>query len=803
MWTHIFASFVCNDPYELYLPLLGPPGSAAAPPGVAPPGVALGQGPPALGGPRQLPPNWQTPANMPNFNFNAPVIRLGTQSGKPLDSPVGGRRDNAAMPARRGLGMDRDGDRRDGPQQVIPPSREEIARTIFVGNIPDGVGGDEGMERILETAGKLVRWTRATDANNKPQTFGFAEFADAQSLETAAEIFKDVQVPTKRQKPGEAKKEDDDEEVETTKLHVMVDDASIKYAEEWSRTRNEDENTVQFRLDTAKEALSQVIASFFNPPNMPQMEYNGDTMMQDAPAQDGEGVEVAFVNLTTGEDELADIPAEMREIVAAEIAAFRDRSNQRDRERLRKEEEIEAEERRRSGRRTSPPPSAPTGPGGANGIPLGPRAERGVQGAPSGPKGSQFPRDYQGGVNFVNGGAINGGVYVNREDDDDSASDSEIERRRKKKRDEELDDAYQKQLSRWLKLESRTVSSLGRSSDRVKNQEAEQQAARDAQAKQLAEFDDDHEASTKRHIYYRDHGEYMREREKVREREIKEDSTDRQQEHREMAAQSRQREHARGQADAFLDQQAEELMQVHEQREPAAQFKISLGAAAKKLEQTAAPRRTAADVENLLEDEEPTDQAGSKKRTLIPINFDAAVRANLTSEEVEEAQRQLARDIPSDKEGLWKWSVSWSHLPEKNIDKDIRDWTANKALELTGLQDEDLVEAVVNHLRKKGGPQALVEDLEPVSTFIAVSLSVTLLINFAGSRRRSRVPRQEALAHGHLLQRDGEARHQISVSFTPSGHRELSSVHPRQLNTLDLIRRRSKKKRKSLYNTGE
>jgi RNA-binding protein 25 len=737
------------------LTVLGPPGGAA-PPGVAPPGVALGQGPPALGGPRALPSGWQPPANMPNFNFNAPVIRLGTQGGKPLDSPAGGRRDNASMPARRGLGMDRDGDRRDVIQQVIPPSREEIARTIFVGNIPDGVGGDEGMERILETAGKLVRWIRATDANNKPQTF---EFADAQSLETAAEIFQDVQVPTTRQKPGEAKKEEG-EEVETTKLQVMVDDASIKYAEEWSKTRNEDENTVQFRLDTAKEALSQVISSFFNPPNAPQ-EYGGDTTMQDAPAQDGD-VEVAFVNLATGEDELADIPAEMREIVAAEIAAFRDRSNQRDRERLRREEEVEAEERRRSGRRTSPPPTAPTGPGSTNNIPLGPRADRGVQGAPSGPKGSQFPRDYQGGVSFVNGGAVNGGVYVSREDDDDSASDSEIERRRKKKRDEELDDAYQKQLSRWLKLESRTVSSLGRSSDRVKNQEAEQQSARDAQAKQLQEFDDDLEASTKRHLYYRDHGEYMREREKVREREAKEDSIDRQQESREMAAQNKQREQARGEADAFLEEQAEEIMRTQEHHEPAAQFKISLGAAAKKLEKTAAPRRTAADVENLLEDEEPNDQAGSKKRTLIPINFDAAIRANLTEEEIAEAQRQLARDIPSDKDGLWKWPVSWSHLPEKNIDKDIRDWTANKALELTGLQDEDLVEAVVAHLRKRGGPQALVEDLEPVSFLIGCVSTKWSVNEMTGPRRRSGIFGQEALAYGHLLQRDGEERHQIS-----------------------------------------
>ena len=644
-----------------------------------------------------------------------------------MDSPVGGRREGAPNSARRGLGMDRDGGR-EPIQQVIPPSREAIARTIFVGNIPDGVGGDEGMVRILETAGKLERWQRVTDANNKPQTFGFAEFADAQSLETAAEIFKDVQVPTKRQKPGEAKKKkteeegeageeaEEGEEVEKTNLQFKVDDASIKYAEEWSKTRNEDENTVQFRLDSAKEALAGVLASLFNPPNLSANEYGIDAAMQDAPEQDGD-VEVAFVNLTTGEDELADIPAEMREIVAAEIAAFRDRSNQRDRERLRREEEVEAEERRRSGRRTSPPPSAPTGPGGggANGIPLGPRAERGVQGAPSGPKGSQFPRDYQGGVNFVNGGAVNGGNYMSREDDDDSASDSEIEARRKKKRDEELDEAYQKQLSRWLKLESRNVSSLERESDRVKNQEAEKQAARDAQAKQLAEFDDDLEASSKRHIYYHDRGAYMRERERVREKEVKEDNADRRQEESELAAQNRQEEAARGQADAFLDQQAEELMRTQEQNEPAAQFKISLGGAAKKLEKTAAPaRRTVADVENLLEDEEPTDVVTTKKRTLIPINYNAAIRANLTEEEIVEAQAELARSIPYDKASLWEWKVAWDHLPSKHVDKELRDWTAKKALELTGLQDEDLVDSVVGHLRKRGSPQALVDDLELV-----------------------------------------------------------------------------------------
>jgi hypothetical protein len=123
---------------------------------------------------------------------------------------------------RRGLGSDMRGDQRGQGQQdrmahLVPPTREEIARTIFIGNITDGVGGDEGLERILRTAGGLRRWTRATDADGKPCKFGFAEFEDAESLETAAEIFKDVEVPTKRQT---GPKKEDGEEVEMSKLLV-------------------------------------------------------------------------------------------------------------------------------------------------------------------------------------------------------------------------------------------------------------------------------------------------------------------------------------------------------------------------------------------------------------------------------------------------------------------------------------------------------------------------------------------------------------------------------------------------------
>jgi hypothetical protein len=136
---------------------------------------------------------------MPNINFSAPVIRLGTGPSKP-STPLsaGGRRESEApMSAggRAGLGMDaqREAQRqalRESMMSLVPPTKEEIVRTIFVGGITEGAGGDEGIERILSTAGRLRRWDRATDADGKQCSFGFAQYDDAESLSTAVEVLK-------------------------------------------------------------------------------------------------------------------------------------------------------------------------------------------------------------------------------------------------------------------------------------------------------------------------------------------------------------------------------------------------------------------------------------------------------------------------------------------------------------------------------------------------------------------------------------------------------------------------------------
>lgn len=446
--------------------------------------------------------------------------------------------------------------------------------------------------------------------------------------------------------------------------------------------------------------------------------------MKDAEGQDDTSAEVVTIPITV-EDELSDIPAEMRQTVAKEIAAFRDRSNRRDIERLKREEEIESMERaRNSGNRVnrlaSPPASAPSGPAaGANGVPLGAR-ERGMPNAPSGPKGFgvQIPKDYQKGVSFVNSG-VDGATtaYIDREDEDSDADDEELERRRQEKRDAELEKQFLDQERRWLNRERSRTAALEREKQRDNEEEAKVQEVRDEADKHLAHWDDDAEASRKSSEYYADRGAWLRSRAAFRAREASMDEADRTAEGREQARSVQQREQARGMADDFLARQAEELettTRMEAPREPQ-RFKLSLGAAAQKA-QAATSRRTVAEVEGLLEDEE--EPQATARRPLIPIKFDSAAEAaGLTEEERAQAARQLAAEIPAEKDGLWQWEVKWDFVDDSVVADQLKPFVEKKIVEYLGVQEQMLVDVVEEHIRKRGSPQELVEQLEGVSTF--------------------------------------------------------------------------------------
>lgn len=232
-WVDLEVCTAAYKPRDKVLIVAAPPGMSA--PGVAPPpGIQNSQQPGRPGG--GFPPNFQPPANMPNINFNAPVIRLGTTGPAKPVAPLGGdparRESNVEQrPARPGVGanMGMDSQRqalRDNMMQLAPPTKDEILRTIFVGNIPKGPGGgDDGIERIVRCAGNLRRWIRAYDTDNEAKGYGFAEYEDPESLATAVDVLRDVEVPTKQQQPSNGvKKEEDSEDVkiEKTKLQVRL-----------------------------------------------------------------------------------------------------------------------------------------------------------------------------------------------------------------------------------------------------------------------------------------------------------------------------------------------------------------------------------------------------------------------------------------------------------------------------------------------------------------------------------------------------------------------------------------------------
>ncbi|KAG6055391.1 hypothetical protein E4U17_003006 [Claviceps sp. LM77 group G4] len=693
-------------------PGLGAPPGMAAPPGMsAPPGMQQANAPQS-GRPGGLPANFQAPANMPNINFNAPVIRLGTTA----PSAEGGRGDRTQAPGhggmggggggRSGHGMERGSEQsrgaaRDAVQSLIPPTSDERLRTIMLYQIPDGVRGDDGVQKLLGSIGTLRKWESSASAmdDHKGSRFGFALFDDADSVFNAVKLLyeQDVEVPVYRQNGSSDPPPENDEYegIEKTKLHCAVDPASLKYVESVEEKKANDPDAPG-RLESAKAELKRFVRELFYPPISNGADVDGDTAMKNGTNENVEVVNIAIAQ----EDELADIPAEMREVVAGEIAAFRERSNQRDLERLRKEEEIEEMERRKNGasRQTA----------GSNNIPLGPRAS--LPNAPSGPRGHNGASR---GASFLN---AHGEFGINRAEEETDASDEELRRRHVQDQNAEDEKAYMDAERKWANRERSRQSALDREQDRERQEAESEQRKKDDQLERERSWNDEREASRKSHLYYRDHGTWARKRGMDRVDEETQDELDRRAESEELRREEVQMERARGMANSFLDQQAEEMDRREAATASAAAaapqpFKLSLGAAAQKAQASKGPqRRTIAEVEGLLDDED-TEQ--SSKRQLIPIQMEPiSGAAAMTEEEISQAVRALAQEIPSEKEGLWNWEVKWDYMDDSIVREKLRPFVEKKVVDYLGVQEEMLVEAVEEHLRKHGTAPALVDELE-------------------------------------------------------------------------------------------
>lgn len=211
------------------------------------------------------------------------------------------------------------------------------------------------------------------------------------------------------------------------------------------------------------------------------------------------------------------------------------------------------------------------------------------------------------------------------------------------------------------------------------------------------------------------------------------DDADREAELRENARDRTQRGRTDAMADDFLSQQDREIPRSDTRRlssdksqaprEPA-RFKLSLGAAAQRVQATQAAaasgtfKRNVAEVEGLLENEE--DDETTSRRQLVPIaasDIDKRAVSHMTEVERNEARKQLAHEIPTDKAALWSWDVQWAYLNADTTGVDVmqerlRPFVEKKVVEYLGVQEDLLVDVVMAALKDRKKPEELVRELE-------------------------------------------------------------------------------------------
>ncbi|KAF4555665.1 PWI domain-containing protein 1 [Elsinoe fawcettii] len=677
---------------------LGPPPNTGSAPGMGPPpGVAAAQ-PQQQGG---IPSNFANVQLPANINFSAPVIRMGgsqPRGGRGFEA--GGRDQMGGNRGRAGLGMD-SGSRHPRDNNLAPPTKEEVQRTIYVGGLTEGTPPDHILEDILGAGHGLRRWSRVTDADGKALDFGFAEYEDAASLEIASELFKALEVPIKKQ--GVAEK-DEEGNVKKTKLLVIVDPKSDEYISQWSKR---EETQFQFKVDTAKDDLRSIIANYVN--NVTTVDdLNGHVVENGGDVMQGvESAEMIDVP-QSAEDELSDIPADMREMVAAEIAAFRERSNKRDMERLKMEEEVERSERERArgpahnriNRLATPPPTEPKG---TNGVPTGPKGAN----IPTGPKGQKQTN----GISFVDPVEVA---------EDDPASDSEIERCVQAKRKEQDDKIYAEKERKWLAREKAHFAAV----DRQQAEDDHEAAVRDSKRAEvlqfLSTFDDEDPEIRREHLFYTDRKAWRNARRPARNEERDDDANDRKAEARELeAARKRDERIARGAADRFLDETAQDMAErdrrVKKEEPGKNAFSLSLGFGGVKTEDmddTSPAKNAFTDMETLLgaaeEDEDGAPRLGLRELDLKPLQ----PGEKMTEEQRARVRMDLARSIPDTAGELFDYEVKWEGLTEEMIMRELRPYVEKKVMESLGVQEELLVTAIENVIKRHGTAREVQQELE-------------------------------------------------------------------------------------------
>lgn len=375
-----------------------------------------------------------------------------------------------------------------------------------------------------------------------------------------------------------------------------------------------------------------------------------------------------------------DLPAESRGQITKEIAFFRQQAEKR--EQAKKEQ---ADRQRNAGT----PRDARASPFGPDQSAAAPRGSAGRRDSPmetSRPPQRQWgrpqnddPQSYRNGPSqgFVRGSA---GSTDGPSREEQEERDAYMQQEKQKQRREHL---FRDRERQWEHRERQRASTNDREAARDTATAKDESAKAESLLKRLSQWDDEHE---RRDLFYADRNRWRAQRRAFRARERDADAKDARLEKEQLAA-------IQQQSDAFLANQADMFASLsgatngstkaaagavkdEAASSSAAGAGTSSGGPIKladkskakaKDEITERPKAKAAAFAN-AEDEEEVARA---KRRLIPLDYselEQGENAGLTEAQIADRRKkriqELVASIPTEKSGLWSWTVDWAYLSE-------------------------------------------------------------------------------------------------------------------------------------------
>lgn len=483
--------------------------------------------------------------------------------------------------------------------------------TLFVGAIAAGV--DDGwIQKLLETCGNLKHWKRTKDASGNPKGFGFATYADPDSVLCALRVLGGEKTE------GVILKAQDGSGVEK-KLIVKADDNVRNFLESYVKSNAQGNTTSD---DQEKYATIQ-----------------------------------KYVHaIATGQQPDADDA----DAISKELAFFKERAAQKDQQQQRHMDD-HSPSRRSSDTRGN-------------------------------------KRD------FVKGPT----EYAAPHSHQDTITDEELEQRRKEKHDRDVENAYRQREKRFESKEASKLRDYERDLKREKEEEEREIKDKEYWLERLANWDDDVEAEKGEEIYYTDRSRWRKLRDSVRRRENERDEEDRRREAHEI-----EQERLR------LEEEERQKKDSKNLNREADDGKIAIKP--KKLNFNIPIKR------NTLGggDDDDEEDAKKKRRVLVPLDYSDVENVkteynddedenteNLTEEERAKKVKELITSIPSSQDDLWAYSVKWDVLDETLIEEKLHPFISKKIVDLLGMEEDDLVNFVLDFIRKRKGPDELVTELE-------------------------------------------------------------------------------------------